>query len=86
MSEAELSGATFTVSNLGGYGVASFDAIVNPPQAAILSVGKVQAEQEGQRLYCTLTADHRVLDGAEAAQFLVAVVRRLESGDGWRLI
>ena len=86
VSEAELSGATFTVSNLGGYGVASFDAIVNPPQAAILSVGKVQAEQEGQRLYCTLTADHRVLDGAEAAQFLVAVVRRLESGDGWRLI
>lgn len=94
VSEAELGGGTFTISNLGSYGVESFDAIVSPPQAAILAVGKVQAQQgleDSQRvtrlrLHCTLTADHRVLDGAEAAQFLATVIRCLEATDGWRLI
>lgn len=90
VSEAELSGGTFTISNLGPYGVESFDAIVNPPQAAILAVGKAQPQQDSgrpvTRLPCTLTVDHRVLDGAEAAQFLATVIRCLETTDAWRLL
>lgn len=79
----EMACATFTVSNLGPQGVDSFDAIVNPPQAAILAVGRVIPPGE---LNCTLTSDHRVVDGAEAAAFLAAVVGRLQSNTGWRLV
>jgi pyruvate dehydrogenase E2 component (dihydrolipoyllysine-residue acetyltransferase) len=83
----ELGGGTFTVSNLGMYGVKSFTAIVNPPQAGILSVGTlepravVRDEQVAIRhtLTLTLVCDHRILYGAEAAQFLARVRELLES-------
>jgi pyruvate dehydrogenase E2 component (dihydrolipoamide acetyltransferase) len=77
----ELSGATFTVSNLGMYGVREFVAVINPPQAAILSVGAVEerpvvrsgAVVPGRRMSLSLACDHRILYGADAAQFLARV-------------
>jgi len=82
----ELSGATFTVSNLGMYGIASFTAIVNPPQAAILAVGAVapRAVVRNGRLLArhtmsvTLACDHRILYGADAALFLARIRELLE--------
>ncbi|NIS81702.1 MAG: hypothetical protein GTO14_16190 [Anaerolineales bacterium] len=74
----DIEGSTFTVSNLGMFGVEHFIAIVNPPEAAILAIGGVQERPvvkegvvvPGLRLQCTLSADHRVTDGAEAARWL----------------
>jgi pyruvate dehydrogenase E2 component (dihydrolipoamide acetyltransferase) len=78
----EIFGATFTISNLGPYGVDRFRALVIPPQAAILAAGGI-AERDGRlRLSLTLSCDHRVLDGAPAAQFLATVCELLES-PGW---
>lgn len=85
-----LSGATFTVSNLGGFGIESFTPLLNVPQTAILGVdaifprvkvgvdGSVGAEQ---RIGLSLTADHRVIDGADAARFLQDLVRFIEAID-----
>ena len=78
---------TFTVSNLGSYGIDRFFAIINPPQAAILSVGSivkkpvVQNDQIviGQRMTVGLSADHRVVDGAIGAQFLSAFRELIEN-------
>jgi pyruvate dehydrogenase E2 component (dihydrolipoyllysine-residue acetyltransferase) len=86
ITPAELSGATFTVSNLGMYGVASFAAIINPPQAAILAVGELREQpvvRDGQivpgvRMSLVLTCDHRILYGAPAAEFLARVGHLLE--------
>ena len=86
ITPAELSGGTFTVSNLGMYGVAGFSAIINPPQAAILAVGElreVPVVREGQvvpglRMSIALTCDHRILYGAPAAEFLARVRQLLE--------
>jgi pyruvate dehydrogenase E2 component (dihydrolipoamide acetyltransferase) len=86
VTPAELSGGTFTVSNLGMYGVAGFSAIINPPQAAILAVGElreVPVVREGQvvpglRMRIALTCDHRILYGAPAAEFLSRVRQLLE--------
>jgi pyruvate dehydrogenase E2 component (dihydrolipoamide acetyltransferase) len=83
----ELGGGTFTVSNLGMYGVRSFTAIVNPPQAAILSVGSVEprAVVSGEELIArhtmtlTLVCDHRILYGAQAAEFLARVRELLQT-------
>ena len=83
----ELSGATFTVSNLGMYGVREFVAVINPPQAAILSVGAVEerpvvrdgAVVPGRRMSVSLACDHRILYGADAAQFLARVRALLEA-------
>jgi len=83
----ELGGGTFTVSNLGMYGVHSFTAIINPPQAAILSVGSVQPRavvRDGELLprhmmTITLACDHRVLYGAGAALFLARIRELLEA-------
>jgi pyruvate dehydrogenase E2 component (dihydrolipoamide acetyltransferase) len=78
----ELSGGTFTVSNLGMYGIRQFTAIVNPPQAAILAVGAVQPRAvvvrkrkiaARQQMSVTLASDHRILYGADAALFLARV-------------
>ncbi|WP_322798513.1 dihydrolipoamide acetyltransferase family protein [Thermoflexus sp.] len=75
----DLQGGTFTLSNLGMYGVDRFTAILNPPQAAILAVGRVAKRpvvEEGDRVEVrsmatfTLTADHRIVDGVQAARFL----------------
>lgn len=78
LSLDDLSGGTFTISNLGMFGVDAFNAIVNPPQAAILAVGKIAdrvVAVDGQpavrpMLTLTLSCDHRVVDGARAALFL----------------
>jgi pyruvate dehydrogenase E2 component (dihydrolipoamide acetyltransferase) len=82
----ELSGGTFTVSNLGMYGVTDFTAVINPPQAAILAVGAlaqravVHDDQLVARhtMAVTLTCDHRILYGADAAQFLARIRALLE--------
>ena len=82
----ELSGGTFTVSNLGMYGIRSFTAIINPPQAAILAVGAVAARAivrkkkivARQTMSVTLACDHRILYGADAALFLARVRELLE--------
>jgi pyruvate dehydrogenase E2 component (dihydrolipoamide acetyltransferase) len=74
----DFEGSTFTVSNLGPYDVDSFVAIINPPETAIMAVGSarqvpVVVEGElaiGWRMKATLSADHRVTDGAEAARFM----------------
>lgn len=82
----ELAGGTFSVSNLGMFGVDSFTAVINPPQAAILAVGSLSERaivRDGQivaahTMTLTLTCDHRILYGAEAAEFLARVCERLE--------
>jgi pyruvate dehydrogenase E2 component (dihydrolipoamide acetyltransferase) len=83
----DVEGATFTVSNLGAFDVDHFIAIINPPDAAILAVGSarqvpVVVDGElavGMRMKVTISADHRVTDGVEAAQFLQAVKALLEN-------
>jgi pyruvate dehydrogenase E2 component (dihydrolipoamide acetyltransferase) len=83
----ELGGGTFTVSNLGMYGIKSFNAIINPPQAAILSVGSVEQravvrEQEVQARHTmtlSLVCDHRILYGADAAEFLARIRELLQT-------
>ena len=87
ITPAELSGATFTVSNLGMFGIDRFTAIINAPQAAILAVGGVQERPVvrdgrlaiGQVMTATLAADHRILYGADAARFLTDVRDRLQA-------
>jgi pyruvate dehydrogenase E2 component (dihydrolipoamide acetyltransferase) len=86
LKQDEMSGATFTVSNLGTYGVRQFSAIINPPQVAILAVAAaekrpvVRGDQIVARtmLSLTLSADHRVVDGATAADFLRTLKSLLE--------
>ncbi len=83
----EYSGTTFSVSNLGMFDVDSFAAIIFPPHAAVLAVGTVKSQPVvregelavGQVMKATLSTDHRVADGAEAARFLVEVKKLLES-------
>jgi pyruvate dehydrogenase E2 component (dihydrolipoamide acetyltransferase) len=83
----EFTGGTFTVSNLGMFDVTEFTAIINPPESAILAVGSVQSTpvvvdgqvRAGQRMRVTMSSDHRVIDGALAAQFLAEVRRLLET-------
>ncbi len=78
LSREESSGGTFTLSNLGQYGIQFFTPIINPPETAILGIGKVESYlvlEEGQikeryRLPISLTFDHRIIDGAPAARFL----------------
>ena len=82
----ELQGSTFTVSNLGMFDVENFVAIINPPEAAILAVGSVMdvpVVKDGQlavgkRMKATISADHRVTDGAEAARFMQVFKKHLE--------
>ena len=81
LTREEITGGTFTVSNLGMYGIARFDAIINPPQVAILAVGalgdRVVPAGSGftaaKVMNLTLSADHRVVDGAVAAAFLATL-------------
>ena len=82
----ELSGATFTVSNLGMYGIDGFSAVINPPQAAILAVGAIEERpvvREGEittahLMQVDLACDHRILYGAPAAEFLARIRSLLE--------
>jgi pyruvate dehydrogenase E2 component (dihydrolipoamide acetyltransferase) len=83
---ADIQGGGFTLSNLGMYGVDAFNAIVNPPQAAILAVGRMADRViavNGQpavqpTLVLTLSCDHRALDGARGAQFLGTLAELIE--------
>jgi pyruvate dehydrogenase E2 component (dihydrolipoamide acetyltransferase) len=83
----EYSGTTFSVSNLGAFDIESFTAIIFPPHAAILAVGTVKEQpvvRDGelaiaQIMKATLSTDHRVADGAEAAQFLVEIKKLLQN-------
>jgi pyruvate dehydrogenase E2 component (dihydrolipoamide acetyltransferase) len=82
----DIQGGGFTISNLGMYGVDAFNAIVNPPQAAILAVGRIAdrvVAVNGQAvvqptMVLTLSCDHRALDGARGAQFLGALAELIE--------
>jgi pyruvate dehydrogenase E2 component (dihydrolipoamide acetyltransferase) len=82
----ELTGATFSISNLGMYDVEEFSAIINPPEGAILAVGSVLEKpvvedgqvRVGRRMKMTISCDHRVMDGAMGARFLQDVKRLLE--------
>lgn len=82
----DVEGGTFTVSNLGAFDVEEFIAIINPPEAAILAIGSVQEKPVvvdgelavGMRMKATISADHRVTDGAEAARFMQAFKALLE--------
>ena len=87
----QMQGATFTVTNLGAYGVDVFTPIVNLPQCSILGVGRIIAEPavvDGEitvreMVSLSLTFDHRVVDGAPAAQFLDTIRKRLEQPGPW---
>jgi len=82
----EYTGATFSVSNLGMFGIESFTAVINPPEAAILAVGATEDRavvENGQvvvrpRMKLTLSCDHRVIDGAQGSRFLETLKRILE--------
>ena len=83
----DIEGSTFSISNLGMFSIDEFSAIINPPEAAILAVGAVQdvpAVEDGElviasRMKATISADHRVTDGAEAAEFMAVLAEYLEA-------
>ena len=88
LSPDEFAGGTITVSTLGAYGIESFDAIINPPQAAILSIGSIKStpvvDEEGNlvaglRMKVGMSCDHRVVDGAVGAKYLAELKRRIEN-------
>jgi pyruvate dehydrogenase E2 component (dihydrolipoamide acetyltransferase) len=87
LSPADVADATFTISNLGMFGVTQFVPLVNPPQAAILGVGAArpailpsteEKPHQAQLMSLTVSADHRVLDGGEVARFLVELKGEIE--------
>jgi pyruvate dehydrogenase E2 component (dihydrolipoamide acetyltransferase) len=91
LSMDDMEGGTFSVSNLGMFGIESFDAIINPPQGAILAVGAAQRQpvetDDGgigfeTRISFTLSVDHRAIDGAAAAQFLQTLKDLIEKPEG----
>ncbi len=83
----QMEGSTFTISNLGMFGIEEFTAIINPPNACILAVGAIRDVPvvengevvPGKRMKVTLSSDHRIVDGAKAAQFLNTVRNLLEN-------
>ncbi|KFF59107.1 hypothetical protein JF66_13700 [Cryobacterium sp. MLB-32] len=87
LTPAQMSGGTFTISNLGMFGVEHFTAIINPPEGAILAVGGTAREAvvvgadivARYRMHYTLSADHRIIDGALAATFLQTLTRLIEN-------
>ncbi|MDE0060521.1 MAG: 2-oxo acid dehydrogenase subunit E2, partial [Defluviicoccus sp.] len=86
LTPEEYQGGSFSISNLGMYGVKSFDAVINPPQACILAVGAGEprpvvrdgAVVPATVMSCTLSVDHRVVDGAIGAELLGAIKRNIE--------
>jgi pyruvate dehydrogenase E2 component (dihydrolipoamide acetyltransferase) len=88
---ADITGGTFTLSNLGMYKVNAFSAIITPPQCAILAVGAIAdavvpvESKPGIRpmMTMTLSSDHRVVDGARAAEFLVDLVSAIRDPEKW---
>ena len=91
LTATEMQDATFTVTNLGSFGVDAFTPVINPPQCAILGIGRTrkQAEPVGRRFVAremmtlSLTFDHRIADGAPAAKFLQAIGRAVENPAIW---
>ncbi|HSN70165.1 MAG TPA: dihydrolipoamide acetyltransferase family protein [Steroidobacteraceae bacterium] len=89
LAREEITGGTFTVSNLGMFGVRQFDAIINPPQVAILAVGAAEERIVARNgspaaatiMTVTLSSDHRVVDGAVGGAFLKTLRTRVESAD-----
>ena len=92
LTAGQMSGGTFTISNLGMFGVEQFTAIINPPEGAILAVGGTTREAvvvgneivARHRMRYTLSADHRIIDGAVAARFLQTLTRLIENP--WTII
>jgi pyruvate dehydrogenase E2 component (dihydrolipoamide acetyltransferase) len=87
LKPAEMSGSTFTISNLGMFGVESFTAIINPPESAIMAVGKMvdtpvktaDGFEFRPMIQLTVSADHRIIDGAGVARFLAELKSNLEN-------
>jgi pyruvate dehydrogenase E2 component (dihydrolipoamide acetyltransferase) len=87
LAPSEMAGSTFTISNLGMFGIESFTAVINPPESAILAVGKivdtprdVEAQIELRpTMHLTLSVDHRIVDGAAGARFLADLKATLEN-------
>ena len=87
LTPAEMTGGTFTISNLGMFGIESFTAIINPPESAILAVGKIvdtPVSVDGEvvvrpMMNLTLCVDHRIADGAAGARFLADLKSALEN-------
>ena len=87
LSLEEMTNGTFSISNLGRFGIESFTAVINPPEGAILAIGTLREEPvvqggavvPGKRMRMTLSCDHRVIDGAVGARFCAALKRLLES-------
>ncbi len=87
LKEHEYKGGSFCISNLGMFGISEFTAVINPPQSAILAIGGIEEKPRvkegavvaGKELVLTLSVDHRVIDGALAAQFLKTMQRLLEN-------
>ena len=87
LSPAEMEGSTFTVSNLGMFGISEFTSIINQPNSAILSVGAIIQQPVvkngqivvGNVMKVTLTCDHRTVDGATGAQFLQTLKQYIEN-------
>ena len=88
LTPAEMQGGTITISNLGAFGIGHFDAIITPPQAAILAIGTISKQPvvnahnqivPGQRMWIGMSCDHRVIDGAIGARFLSELKRFLEN-------
>ena len=89
LTVSQVTGGTFTITNLGMYGVDNFTPIINPPETAILGVGRIIEKpmvingkiKARSVMALSLTFDHRVVDGAVAAQFLAELAKILEKGD-----
>lgn len=87
LKREEYTGGSFTISNLGMFGISEFIAVINPPQAAILAVGGIQEKPvikqgqivPGKTMMLTLSVDHRVIDGTDAAKFLKTLQKYLEN-------
>lgn len=77
--QVDLAGATFTITNLGGLSIEAFTPIITPPQAAVLGIGAIRVEPAGHVATLSLTFDHRIVDGADAARFLAALAEVLSN-------
>jgi pyruvate dehydrogenase E2 component (dihydrolipoamide acetyltransferase) len=93
LSAAELGGSTFTISNLGPLGIETFTPLINPPECAVLGIGRMTRQviaQDNQfvardRMFLSLTFDHRIVDGAPAARFLQSLGLMIENPSPWLL-
>jgi pyruvate dehydrogenase E2 component (dihydrolipoamide acetyltransferase) len=91
LTPEQMQGGTFTVSNLGMYGIEAFTPIINPPQCAVLGIGRIVREPAvvgdqvvpRQRMVLSLTFDHRIVDGAPAARFLDTLRQCIEQPGAW---